>query len=71
MFRLIRFLKGHIPATIAAPVCKLIEAIAELAVPMIIASVIDIGIANSDKTYVIKYCAVIGALAVGDRKSVV
>ena len=65
MFRLIRFLKGHIPATIAAPVCKLIEAIAELAVPMIIASVIDIGIANSDKTYVIKYCAVIGALAVG------
>ena len=65
MFRLIRFLKGHIPATIAAPLCKLIEAIAELAVPMIIASVIDVGIANSDKTYVIKYCAVIGALAVG------
>ncbi len=65
MFRLIRFLKGHIPATIAAPVCKLIEAIAELAVPMIIASVIDIGIANSDKSYVIKYCAVIGVLAVG------
>lgn len=65
MFKLIRFLKGHIPATIAAPVCKLIEAIAELAVPMIIASIIDIGIAQSDKTYVVKYCAVIGALAVG------
>lgn len=65
MFRLVRFLKGHIPATIAAPLCKLIEAIAELAVPMIIASVIDVGIANGDKSYVIKYCAVIGALAVG------
>ncbi|MCH5166106.1 MAG: ABC transporter ATP-binding protein [Clostridiales bacterium] len=65
MFRLIRFLKGHIPATVAAPLCKLIEAIAELAVPMIVASVIDIGIKNGDKSYVIKYCSIIGVLAVG------
>ena len=65
MFKLVRFLKGHIPATIAAPLCKLIEAIFELAVPMIIASVIDIGIENGDKSYVIKYCSLIGALAVG------
>ncbi len=65
MLKLIRFLKGYIPETIIAPLCKLIEAIAELAVPMIIASVIDIGIANGDKTYVIKYCALIAGLAVG------
>ncbi|MDE7406372.1 MAG: ABC transporter ATP-binding protein/permease [Clostridiales bacterium] len=64
MFKLLRFLKGLIPATIAAPLCKLIEAIFELAVPMIIASVIDVGIANGDKTYVIKYCSLIGILAV-------
>ncbi len=64
MIKLLRFLKGHIPATIAAPICKLIEAIAELAVPMIVASVIDVGIADGDKTYVIKYCSVIGVLAV-------
>lgn len=65
MIRLLRFLKGHIPATVAAPLCKLIEAIAELAVPMIIASVIDVGIAGGDKPYVIKYCIIIAALAVG------
>ncbi|MDE5562545.1 MAG: ABC transporter ATP-binding protein/permease [Clostridiales bacterium] len=64
MFKLLRFLKGLIPATIAAPLCKLIEAIFELAVPMIIASVIDVGIANGDKSYVIKYCSLIGVLAV-------
>lgn len=64
MFKLVRFLKGHIPATVAAPLCKLIEAIFELAVPMIIASVIDIGIENGDKLYVIKYCSLIGVLAV-------
>ena len=65
MFRLIRFLKGHMAATIAAPLCKLIEAIAELAVPMIIANVIDIGVASGDKAYVIKYCVIIGVLAIG------
>ena len=49
---------------IAAPICKLIEAIFELAVPMIIASVIDVGIKSGDKSYVIKYCIIIGVLAV-------
>ncbi len=48
-----------------APLCKLIEAIAELSVPMIIANVIDVGVANGDKAYVVKYCIVIAALAVG------
>ena len=49
---------------VAAPLCKLIEAIFELAVPMIIASVIDVGIKSGDKSYVIKYCIIIGVLAV-------
>lgn len=65
MLRLLKFIKGQIAQTILAPVCKLIEAIAELAVPMIVANVIDVGIANRDKSYVITYCIVIGALAVG------
>lgn len=65
MFRLARFLKGHIPQAIIAPLCKLIEAIAELAVPMIIANVIDVGVANGNKPYVVKYCLIIAALAVG------
>lgn len=65
MFRLARFLKGHVAEAIIAPLCKLIEAIAELAVPMIIANVIDVGVAAGDKSYVIKYCIIIAALAVG------
>jgi len=65
MFRLLRFLKGHIPATVFAPLCKLIEAIAELAVPMIVANVIDVGIAGRDKSYVITYCSIIAVLSVG------
>lgn len=65
MFKLLRFIKGQTAQAVFAPLCKLIEAIAELAVPMIIANVIDIGIAAGDKAYVIKYCAVIVVLAVG------
>lgn len=65
MFRLIKFIKGHTAEAVIAPTCKLIEAIAELAVPMIIANVIDFGIANGDKMYVVKYCLIIAALAVG------
>ncbi len=65
MFKLIKFIKGKTVGAIAAPLCKLIEAIAELAVPLIVANVIDIGIADGDKTYVIKYCVIIAALAVG------
>ena len=65
MFKLLRFIKGHTAQAIAAPLCKLIEAIAELAVPMIIAAVIDVGIADGDKSYVVKYCSLIAILAVG------
>ncbi len=65
MFKLIGYLKGKTAAVVAAPLCKLIEAIAELFVPMIVATVIDTGIAGGDKSYVVKYCIVIAALAVG------
>lgn len=65
MFRLIKFIKGHRVAAVAAPLCKLIEAIGELIVPIIVASIIDVGIPNGDKSYVIKYCIAIAALAVG------
>ncbi|MCI9404899.1 MAG: ABC transporter ATP-binding protein [Clostridia bacterium] len=65
MFKLARFLKGRIPAAISAPLCKLIEAIFELSVPMIIANVLDVGVASGDKSYVLKYCSIIAALAVG------
>ncbi|MCH5350586.1 MAG: ABC transporter ATP-binding protein [Clostridiales bacterium] len=65
MWKLAKFLKGYVPQAIFAPLCKLIEAVAELAVPMIIAKVIDVGIGElHDKSYVIKYCIIIGALAV-------
>lgn len=65
MLKLLKFIKGHIVAAIFAPLCKLIESVAEIIVPMLVASVIDVGVANGDKAYVIKYCCIIAALAIG------
>ena len=47
MGKLLRFLKGYEKESILGPLFKLLEATLELFVPLIVASLIDVGIANS------------------------
>lgn len=54
MIRLRRFLKDYKKECIIGPICKLIEAILELFVPLVMASIIDDGVKNGDSAYVIK-----------------
>lgn len=54
MGKLLRFLKGYEKESILGPLFKLLEATLELFVPLIVASLIDVGIANRDVKYVIK-----------------
>ena len=54
MSKLLRFLKGYEKESILGPLFKLLEATLELFVPLIVASLIDVGIANRDVRYVIK-----------------
>ena len=54
MGKLLRFLKGYEKESIFGPLFKLLEATLELFVPLIVASLIDVGIANKDLNYVIK-----------------
>ena len=56
MKHLFKHLKKYTLESILAPLFKLIEALLELTVPIVIARIIDIGIANGDKGYVIKMC---------------
>lgn len=63
MKKLLVFLKGYIPQTILAPLFKLLEASFELIVPLVIASIIDVGIAGGDKVYILGRCAVLVMLA--------
>ena len=54
MGKLLRFLKGYEKESILGPLFKLLEATLELFVPLIVASLIDVGIGNRDLSYVIK-----------------
>ena len=48
MFKLVRFLKKYKIQVILGPVFKLTEAVFELIVPLVMAQIIDVGIANGD-----------------------
>ena len=52
MFKLARFLKPYKKQVIAGPIFKLIEAVFELIVPLVMANVIDIGVKNNDGPYI-------------------
>ena len=54
MLRLARFLKPFRKEVILGPIFKLIEAIFELIVPLVMAKVIDVGVATGDGGYVLR-----------------
>ena len=49
-------MKGYRAPAIAAPFFKILEAIFELMIPLVVASIIDVGIKNSDRPYIFKMC---------------
>lgn len=53
MFKLRRFLRGYKVQLIVGPLCKLFEAVLELFVPLVMASIIDNGILKNDSSYVL------------------
>lgn len=59
MFKLARYLKHYKKESIIGPLFKLIEAIFELIVPIVMARIIDIGIKNEDTGYIYKMGAVL------------
>ena len=63
MKKLLVHLKGYIVQSVLAPLFKLLEASFELIVPLVIASIIDVGIHNNDKTYIYQRSGVLVCLA--------
>ena len=64
MLRLARYLKEYKLESALAPLFKLLEATFELLVPIVIARIIDIGIAGGDSNYIIKMGILLVTLAV-------
>lgn len=66
MFKLLVHMKKYRKECILGPLFKLLEALLELFVPLVIASIIDNGIANGDRGYVVGMTAMlVGLGAVG------
>ena len=66
MKRLLRYLKPYKKETVLSPLFKLLEAIFDLLVPIVVKLIIDVGIAdihNADKPYIFKMCGILVAFA--------
>lgn len=64
MKKLLIYLKSYKKEAVLGPLFKLLEASFELLVPLVMASVIDKGIASKDKDYIIKMCLIMILLGI-------
>ena len=62
--KLSSFIKGYRAQAALSPVLKMLEAIMELIVPLVVARIIDVGIPSGDRTYVVYACLIIVAFGV-------
>lgn len=56
MNKILVYLKGYRKESILGPLFKLLEALFELFVPIVIKSIVDTGIGQGDKVYIVKMC---------------
>ena len=63
MRKLLVYLRDYKKESVLAPLFKLLEASFELIVPLVMAAIIDQGIAQGDKPYILKMCLALVALA--------
>ena len=56
--KLLKYLKAYTKECIIAPLFKMLEASFELLIPLVVAAIVDTGIATGNRGYVLKMCAV-------------
>ena len=64
MKRILKYMRGYGKECVLGPLFKLLEATFELLVPLVVAKIIDVGIANGDTGYIIKMGLVMVALGI-------
>lgn len=58
LLRLLRFFRGYRAESVLAPAFKIIEAIFELLLPLVVARIIDVGIPSGDRGYIAGMCGI-------------
>jgi ATP-binding cassette subfamily B multidrug efflux pump len=59
-----KFMRGYKKECVIAPLFKMLEAFFDLLVPLVMAAIIDKGIASGDSVYILKLCGVLIALGI-------
>ena len=62
--KLLKYLRGYEKQCVLAPLFKMLEATFELMIPLVVANIVDVGIASSNSGYIIKMCIVMVALGI-------
>ncbi len=71
MKKLFRFFKNYKKEMIISPLFKIFETVSEIIIPLLVAQMIDVGVANHDANFVILYgCIVIGLYIVSIVSSI-
>lgn len=60
---LLNHMKGYKKESILAPLFKMLEALFDLFVPLVVANIINIGIGNEDNAYILRQCGILVLLA--------
>ncbi|MDD5955123.1 MAG: ABC transporter ATP-binding protein [Firmicutes bacterium] len=58
MRKLLKYMRGYGKECVLGPLFKLLEASFELLIPLVVAAIVDTGIENNDRGYVVKMCLV-------------
>ncbi len=64
MKKLLKYMKGYGKECVLGPLFKLLEASFELLIPLVVAGIVDTGIAVGDKGYIVKMCLIMVLLGV-------
>ena len=62
--KLMKYMRGYGKQCVLAPLFKMLEATFELFIPLVVAAIVDTGIAGNDRGYIVKMCLVMIALGV-------
>ena len=64
MKSLLRYLRSYRKEVVLSPLFKLLEAVFELFIPLVVAAIIDVGIASGDRPYILKCCGIMLLLGI-------
>jgi len=64
MKKLLKYMRGYGKECVLGPLFKLLEATFELFIPLVVAAIVDTGIARADNGYIVKMCLVMVGLGI-------